>query len=175
MNIEIERKWLIGSFPDLTPLRETEMEQGYLVFEPTSVRIRKAVCGQEADYRLTVKGEGTIARAEVEVDLTAAQYTALREFLAAPVATKHHRTYQLPGDETLECNLVDEGQEGEFYYAEVEFESLEEAKAFKPPAFLGREVTEEPGWTMAAHCRRKETRQNSCAFSAVLLEGLIEN
>lgn len=171
MNQEIERKWLIGSFPDLPVVCESEMEQGYLTFEPTAVRIRKAVLGGEATYRLTVKGEGTLVRHEVEVELSAEQYEALRKMLAAPPATKRHRTYDLPGGETLECSLVDEGDEGAFYYAEVEFETVEEARAFKPPAFLGREVTEEAGWIMAAHCRRKGQRQNSSAFSSVLLEG----
>lgn len=171
MNIEIERKWLMDGFPDLPVEHESEMEQGYLAFEPSAVRIRKAVLGDgEEDYRLTVKGEGTLARVEVEVDLTAEQYASLRELAAAPMATKKHRTYRLPGGEVLECSLVDEGQECSFYYAEVEFDSLEEAKAFKPPALLGREVTEEAGWSMAAHCRRKGERQNGSPFSGVLLE-----
>lgn len=32
-----------------------------------------------------------------------------------------------------------------FFYAEVEFDTLEQARAFVPPACLGRDVTEEPG------------------------------
>lgn len=171
MSYEIERKWLLGSFPELPVERECEMEQGYLTFEPASVRIRRTVSAQGEAHWLAIKGEGTLVRSEVELELTAAQYDALKAMLAAPVATKKHRTYRLPGGEVLECSLVDAGEEGGFYYAEVEFETLEAAKAFRPPAFLGREVTEETGWTMAAHCRRKGMRQNSHPFSSVLLEG----
>ena len=49
--------------------------------------------------------------------------------------------YALPGGLTLECSLVDEGEPTAFYYAEVEFASEAEAKAFTPPAWMGRMVT----------------------------------
>ena len=38
------------------------------------------------------------------------------------------------------------------------FGSVEAACAFVPPPFLGREVTEEPGHTMAEYCKRKAGR-----------------
>lgn len=159
-NVEIERKWLMDAFPALPYMREVLQTQGYLAFEPSTVRIRREEkTGKEAgticDW-LTIKGKGGLARTEVEVPLNAAQYKALLPLLIAPTAQKRLRLYRLPGGHTLECSLVDEGQPGAFYYAEVEFACEEEATAFVPPAWFGREVTAEPGYSMAAYCRSKQ-------------------
>lgn len=154
--LEIERKWLVKGFPDLPVDTESHVEQCYIAFEPNTVRLRLLRRGDGGEhYTLTVKSAGTLVRSEAEVEISPEQYETLRKLCAAPPATKRYRTYTLPGGERLEVSLVDEGEAGAFYYAEVEFGSAEAAAAFVPPAFLGREVTEEPGWTMADHCRRK--------------------
>lgn len=156
MQQEIERKWLMEGFPEgLLPEEERwEMEQGYLSFGP-AVRIRRETRAGDTRYRLTIKGDGTLTRTEVELELTPEQYTALSGLLAAPAVLKEQRRYRLPEGRLLECNLVDAGSPTAFYYAEVEFASEAEAGAFQPPAFLGREVTEERGFSMAAYVRRK--------------------
>lgn len=154
-NIEIERKWLMDGFPPLPLQHSVFSEQGYLSFKPT-VRIRKTLRAGIWLYYLTIKGEGTLARTEVELPLQAEQYDALLPLLAAPTATKKMQLHTLPGGETLECSLVDEGAPTAFYYAEVEFETIEQARAFQPPPYFGREVTEVPGFTMAAYCLRKK-------------------
>ncbi|MGD9559707.1 MAG: CYTH domain-containing protein [Oscillospiraceae bacterium] len=154
-NVEIERKWLMDGFPALAMRDETEMEQGYLVFEPLTVRIRKSRAHGQQTCWLTIKGRGELSRTEVETPLSAQQYAALVPLLALPVVKKRMRTYVLPGGEVLECSLVDEGEPTAIYYAEVEFESEDAARAFVPPGWLGREVTNEHGQSMAAYCRRK--------------------
>lgn len=153
--VEIERKWLMDAFPTLPYEKEYTTEQGYLSFGPAVVRIRRYMDAPAKACVLTIKGGGTLARTEVETPLTADQYEALLPLLAAPSARKKTRLYPLPGGLTLECSLVDEGEPTAFYYAEVEFDSIEAAQAFMPPPWLGREVTEEPGHSMAAYCRQK--------------------
>lgn len=156
-NTEIERKWMMEGFPQGLPLLfEARMEQGYLAFEPTTVRIRKTTGAQGTNCKLTCKSKGTLQRTEVEFPITEEQYTALSSLLAAPTARKHFRTYSLPGGEVLECSIVDEGEATCFAYAEVEFETVEQARAFTPHPALGREVTEEAGYSMAAYCRNKQ-------------------
>jgi CYTH domain-containing protein len=156
MNMEIERKWLMDGFPPLPELDRAEMEQAYLHFLPTTVRVRKAQKnGGEPTYRLTIKGKGGLARTEVELPIDSAQYEALLPLATAPPARKQLRRYALPGGLVLECSLVDEGEATSFYYAEVEFEAKEQAYAFVAPAYLGQEVTEDQDFTMAAYCRRK--------------------
>ena len=54
----------------------------------------------------------------------------------------------------LEVNQVDAGQPGEFFYAEVEFDSEDAARAWQPGAlaeYLADEVTGTPGQSMAAY------------------------
>ena len=70
--------------------------------------------------------------------------------------TKAFRAYALPGGETLEVSLVDEGLPTQFFYAEVEFPTVEAARAFTPPqgAGLGREMTEDAGFSMSRYWRR---------------------
>lgn len=157
-NTEIERKWLLNQLPSLPHTACLHMEQGYLSFAP-SVRIRKTENQGQTSYRLCIKGPGTLQRTEVEVDLQASQYNSLTALLAAPLVRKTLYTYALPGGHTLECSLVDEGEPTSFCYAEVEFASVEEAGRFTPPPFLGREVTEEPGQSMAAYARYKALLQ----------------
>lgn len=155
-NIEIERKWLMDGFPPLPRQRSAQMQQAYLCFAPNTVRIRRAQWEDgPVTYILCIKGKGTLCRTEVEMSLTQGQYEALLPLAAAPVANKELHTYALEEGLMLECSLVDGGDPTSFYYAEVEFESEEQALAFVPPAFLGREMTQEPGFTMAAYCRRK--------------------
>ncbi|MDL2293660.1 hypothetical protein LJC60_03415 [Ruminococcaceae bacterium OttesenSCG-928-D13] len=159
-NQEIERKWMTEGFPDL-PFESEELQtQGYLAFDPVTVRIRKVEwpgTDRPAARFITVKGGGTLARTEVELPMDQGQFDALWPLLAAPGATKRLRRYKLPDGRELECSHVDETEPTAFFYAEVEFDSLAEAEAFDPPAglSLGREVTDEPGQSMSAYCRAK--------------------
>lgn len=152
--MEIERKFLIDGFPDLPPLQESVVLQGYLSTDPV-VRIRSSQTGTHMQYVLCIKGKGTLAREEIELELDAETFLRLRGMLHSPMIRKDYKTYRLPDGLTLECSLVDAGEPTSFYYAEVEFDSIEEALCFEPPAFLGREITEEPGWSMGHYWRQK--------------------
>ena len=153
--MEIERKFLIGGFPKLAPCREADVWQGYLCTSPV-VRIRKKQEGEAASYVLCFKGDGTLAREEIELPLDGDTYERLRGLLKAPLVHKTYKVYPLPDGRRLEVSLVDEGEPQAFYYAEVEFDSVEEANAFVPPAFLGADVTENPAFSMSVYW---ETRQ----------------
>lgn len=145
--MEIERKFLLSAFPQGLPLlEEARMEQGYLCADPV-VRIRSKESGGKTACRLCFKGQGRLVRQETELAISEETFRELANLLKAPMVKKEYRVYALPGGERLECSLVD----GRFYYAEVEFPTLEEALAFTPPPFLGREVTEEKGFTMAEY------------------------
>lgn len=152
--LEIERKFLISGFPEMEPLRCAEMEQGYLCHEPV-VRIRRSTENGESRYKLCFKGKGTLVRSELEMELTAAQYEQLHQMLNEPPVRKNYRTYRLEDGHILECSHVDAGERTSFWYAEVEFQTECEAQTFCVPDFLGREVTEDPEFTMSAYARRK--------------------
>lgn len=153
--MEIERKFLIDGFPGLPELERSQVEQGYLCIRPV-VRIRKKKSALGTSFRLCFKGEGTLCREEIEMDLSQDIYERLRALLEMPPIRKDYRVYALPEGRRLECSLVDEGEESSFSYAEVEFESVAAAQAFVPPSFLGRELTEVPGSSMSSYWERKK-------------------
>ena len=76
--------------------------------------------------------------------------------IGRPPIIKEYRAFRLPGGEKLEVSRVSGATEEPFYYAEVEFESVEAAGAFLPPDFLGAELTGRPGSSMSALWARRE-------------------
>ena len=159
--MEIERKWLVSGWPEgLEMLHEERQRQGYLYAEAPIVRIREEARDNEAPkYVLCIKSEGLLAREEIELEATKEQFDALEGIIGLPLIEKTRRIYKLAGGLELEVNLVDEGLPGQLMYTEIEFPSIEEAKAWTPEAdglsdYLVREVTEEPGQSMSGHWTR---------------------
>ena len=152
--MEIERKFKLDTFPEHLPLlHASQVEQGYLSTTPC-VRIRSKKTEDAVDYKLCIKGQGTLVREEVEFSLDDDSFTRLKSLVHGEMIRKDYRIYQLPDGRKLECSLVDGGTENAFLYAEVEFPTVEEANAFVPPAFLGEDVTEVPGSSMSSYWER---------------------
>lgn len=148
--MEIERKFWLNSFPEDLPLvKHLETWQGYLYTDPNEVRIRRSlvVTTGEEYYRLCIKSEGSISRHEIETPLSKEQFEELCLLLeeGKPLIHKDQRVYDLGEGLKLECSVVDRGA---FSYAEVEFDSLEQANAWTPHPCLGRETTYESGVRM---------------------------
>ena len=104
--MEIERKWLIGGFPQNLPLVcEAAVRQGYVATAPV-VRIRESVQEGAARYVLCFKGKGTLAREEIETDIDADTFRKLEAFIGKPLVTKEFKVYRLPGGELLEVKVM---------------------------------------------------------------------
>ena len=154
MPLEIERKYKLDRFPENLPeLTRAAVEQGYLCTRPT-VRIRSKCTAEGTTYELCFKGEGKLAREEIEMPLTAEQFEQLRSLVKGPLIRKDYRVYALPDGKKLECSLVDEGEATSFLYAEVEFPSIAEAEAFTAPDCVGEDITGKPGVSMGSYWRR---------------------
>lgn len=154
--MEIERKWLTDTWPALPETDRIEMRQGYLSLGPT-VRIRSERHNAHTDYVLCIKGAGTLAREEIELPLTEEQFARLEKVVGRPLIEKQQRRYALPDGLVLEVNRVDAGQPGEFFYAEVEFSSVQQALLWEPgelAGYLTNEVTNTPGQSMGEYWRR---------------------
>lgn len=141
---EIERRFLLASLPAAAD-PGVRMRQGYVALDgAVSVRVREA----DGAYFLTVKGGHGLVRTEVEFSMSAAEFDALWSSTAGRQIDKvRHR---IPvGAHTAE---VDEfgGDLSGLVIAEVEFTSTDEAGAFVPPPWFGREVTGDPRWNNAA-------------------------
>lgn len=149
---------MIDAFPHLPLLEEAQVFQGYLSVNPV-VRIRSKRTDAGTDFKLCIKGNGSIARTEVEIPISRDQFEELRGLLKTEMVRKDYKVYALPGGKRLECSRVDEGTPTEFFYAEVEFTSLEEAYAFQMPPFLLQDVTEDPYYKMNRYWERKLKRE----------------
>lgn len=162
--MEIERKWMVKGWPeiDFPILFEQNMRQGYISVYPT-VRIREeAMVNGKTEFILCFKSGGGLARKEIEFPITAEIFRQLEDLIALPLIPKVRRTYLLPDGSHLEVNHVDEGQPTEFWYAEIEYESVSEANAWHPAGvslteYLNDEVTGKPGQSMGAYWM--QTRQ----------------
>ena len=77
--------------------------------------------------------------------------------LAYPLIHKQLNAYHLPDGHIIECSIVDGGA---FAYAEVEFGSVEEARSWTPPEWLGREMTYEKGFKMRSYWSDRSLAKN---------------
>ena len=117
--MEIERKFLTKELPfDITAYPCKAITQAYLSFSPT-IRIRRS----NADYILTVKGKGHLAREEFELPLSEEEYNRL----------------------SLKTDIY-EGKLQGLMTTEVEFSSVEAAEKFVAPTWFGRDVSEEKAY-----------------------------
>lgn len=152
---EIERKFLIDSFPaDLPLIRQHQVYQAYLSLDP-EVRIRRNVKdGQDTAYFLTIKSGHGLVREEVELDISKAHFYALAKMAEHPFVSKDFRVYQLPDGLDLECSLVDKGKSSEFMYAEIEFPDVDAAESFAALPIFKKEVTEDPAYRMKNYWKK---------------------
>lgn len=159
--MEIERKWMVTGWPKGLPLEEEFfMRQGYISVRPT-VRIREeALTGGKTQWILCFKSGGGLAREEIErpIDQTLFEELAAK-IIGKPLIPKLRRSYRLADGCVLEVNYVDEGQPGEFWYAEIEYPTIAAAENWAPGAlglgeYLADEVTGQPGQSMGEYWER---------------------
>ncbi len=154
--MEIERKWMVTGWPKNLPLLyEHVMRQGYLSVRPT-VRIREEVRDGNAEYVLCFKSGQGIVRKEIEMNIPKEKFAELEDMIELPLIPKVRRTYALPDGLHLEVNHVDEGLPTEFWYAEIEYESEEEARKWQADSvglseYLKNDVSEQAGQSMGEY------------------------
>lgn len=134
--MEIERKYLVKSLPEnLEQYEQKRISQGYICTNPV-VRIRRS----NDDYFLTYKSRGLMAREEYEMPLTAEAYEHMLPKIDGILIDKIR--YMIPLDEKYVAELdIFQGTLTPLRLVEIEFESIEEANAFVPPAWFGDDVT----------------------------------
>lgn len=136
-HLEIERKFLVRKMPrGFEQLPHREIEQGYLVVsKKAQVRLRH----YGRHYVLTFKRDAKVGREEREMKLTAQQFDVLWPATAGARLTKTR--YDAPWKkQTIEIDVY-RGSNAGLVVAEVEFSDLETAEKFRPPPWLGAEVT----------------------------------
>ncbi len=117
----------------------------------------RGLTGGKTHYVLCFKSGSGLAREEIERDIDPALFNDLEtKIIGRPLIPKLRRSYLLPDGAVLEVNHVDEGQPTEFWYAEVEYPTVEAARSWQPAAvgladYLNDEVTDQPGQSMGAY------------------------
>ena len=137
--MEIERKFLVKSIPDLTGIIPVYIRQGYLKIADPEERVREKRSAKGKSYVHTVKGGYGLCRSETETEISA------EEFEKKWPLTKGHRVekarYKIPyAGLIIELDVYLNKLDG-LHVAEVEFDSVEQAENFIPPEWFGRDVT----------------------------------
>lgn len=143
--MEIERKWLLSSLPPLRLIEEGYAEQFYLSVNP-EVRVRRYVALDrkiKEYFYLTIKGEGTLVRDELELIIPADFYEEVKFLTNKPPITKKIYTFELGQHHLIVSNV-----ENRFLYGEIEFDSIDEATNFSFPLDDAVEVTDDPAYKM---------------------------
>ncbi len=134
--MEIERKFLVKELPkDLEKYPHKLYVQGYLSVDPV-LRVRR-----EGDsYVVTYKGRGLMVREEYNLPLTGEAFAHLLTKADGMIIQKTR--YFIPDGNgyTIELDVFEKELEP-LVLAEVEFEDVKKAKAYVPPAWFGRDVT----------------------------------
>jgi adenylate cyclase len=134
--MEVERKFLVETKPDLEGTESDEIVQGYLaVGSDGEVRLRRK--GEK--LVLTAKRGSGLARDEAEIELAHADFELLWPLTEG--RRLHKRRHLIPRDGlTIELDVYEGDLEG-LVVAEIEFSSESEAGNFEPPGWLGEDVT----------------------------------
>lgn len=149
MPTEVERKFLVSEVPaEAAAARGADLRQGYLASEDdVEVRLRRS--GEDA--WLTVKAGAGLERVEVETGIGDAEAELLWPHTEGRRLEKTR--FRIPlGAVVAELDVYGGALAG-LRVVEVEFPSTADAAAFDPPAWFGRELTGEPGWSNAALAR----------------------
>ena len=143
-NREIERKFLVRKLPDdLASYPSNEISQGYLVSLDDGLQVRLRKSGEQ--YTLTFKRGAGNVREEREIELGADQFDALWPATEGKRLVKTR--YEIPlGDLVVEIDVYHGRHEG-LVVAEVEFDEEGAAKNFRPPEWLGDDVTGDPRYS----------------------------
>ena len=143
--MEIERKYLVARIPfDLDKYPKKELVQGYISSNPV-LRLRRST----DSYIFTFKnGESMLEREEFESPLTKKQFEGLWELVSGSTIEKTR--YNIPIDNGLIAELdVYYGRLCGLITVEVEFTSVEQANAFTPLDWFGKDVTNDIRYTNA--------------------------
>lgn len=164
--MEIERKWLVGKLPDnLNSYPSSLIYQGYISKDPV-IRIRK----RDNDFYLTVKGKGHLCREEFELCIEEKSFGNLLNKCEGIVLKKSR--YVIPIDRS--GNILKPGMSGKYsieldvfqgeyeglVYAEIEFDTENEAIQFIAPEWFGEDVTLLRGYSNAELSEGNETLMN---------------
>ena len=136
MGMEIERKFLVKTLPNLAHAEKHEIVQCYVQTSPVEIRAR-AVDNQQ--FFLTKKQGTGLARKESEKEITKEKFEKFLTKARDRFIEKTRYIFSLT-EYVAEIDVF-EGKHRGLMLVEVEFPTVDEAENFTPPVWFGREVT----------------------------------
>jgi adenylate cyclase len=152
-HFEIERKFLVNRLPPGWKRRRSkQIVQGYFPLTSKDVEIRLRRKGSQ--HFITIKAGHGRCRLEEEISIPEARFRVLWPLTRTARISK--RRYKIPcGGHIIEMDIY-HGRHHGLRTADIEFDSLPESRSFRPPDWLGREVTGKQQYAneQLAHHRR---------------------
>lgn len=147
--MEIEKKYLITSLPkdEMRDAETWEISQGYLCGGENmpTIRIRRS----NQNYVLTYKSragikqeDDIILNQEEELPLTKECFLHLAEKIDGNMVEKTRYRFPIDVKHLAELDVFHGKLEG-LMFVEVEFDSVQDARDFSPPAWFGKDVSED--------------------------------
>ncbi|MHA0856667.1 CYTH domain-containing protein [Paenibacillus sp. CMAA1364] len=147
MSLEIEKKYLLSSFPDtrvedgtLRIISKVRIYQTYLAMDTTQeLRVRRLenLTTEEVSFTHTFKSGNGLVREEIEYDITQDIYEQVVQAFNAVPLTKIRVTAVWHGI-VVEIDCYDQI---DLMVVEVEFESVEAAEIFVAPDWFGEDIS----------------------------------
>jgi CYTH domain-containing protein len=147
--VEIEKKFVINGVPDFLLFPYVRISQGYIPSGNNllTLRIRQL----DGKYFFALKVGGGISKYEVEPEIPPGMFVELKKLIKWSMVEKIR--FLIPyGKYVIEFDVFGGNLAG-LVFAEVEFESIDEAQAFSPPDWFGKEVTDNKQYTNIALSR----------------------
>ena len=141
--MEIERKFKVKAFPDLSSAEKKEISQWYISYSPEK-RVRKS----NGSYVVTEKSDGSLVREEKEYPVERSEAERLISSCGRLPVEKTRYTFT---DGKLKAELdIYSGVLSGLAVCEFEFDSVEEARSAPLPEWLGQELTEDKSFKNAS-------------------------
>ena len=134
--MEIERKFLVSTIPNLSNVLFNELKQAYLSFEP-EIRIRSL---NNNLFYLAEKSTGDLSRSEIEPQIDSVTFQILTNLIQGRTIAKTRYYVSLNNSLIAELDIYHDELEG-LVTVETEFKSEKEANEFIVPSWYGREIT----------------------------------
>lgn len=143
-DFEIERKWLIDPHKipyDLNNASRYDIVQTYLNFSP-EIRLRKINGNIHILGIKTYLSEGGLSRTEHEYDISESEYNELIKKQEANAIYKTRYVVEDSDGINMQIDIFSGNLIG-LAYMEIEFDSVEEAKAYHTPDWAVADVTDD--------------------------------
>ncbi|MFD5187616.1 CYTH domain-containing protein [Streptomyces sp. NPDC058357] len=148
MSLEIERKFTVADGWQVPPGTTGEqLRQAYLSPRgaPVEFRVRSRRDARVMTVKTLDAESGAMVRQEVEFEIDDAVFAQLWELAGGDCLSKYR--WNVPLEHHVATVDEYDGTLAGLRVAEVEFDSLEEARSFQPPDWFGEEVTGSPAWS----------------------------